>query len=66
MSTMCYIFTTKRTLTARQLLAQYRDRYTPATGSPAIDAGDPGPWGAGNDIGAIGAGVDNGADRFGR
>jgi hypothetical protein len=56
----------KRTLTVRQLLATYRERYTPGTGSAAIDAGDPGPWGAGNDIGAVGAGAGNAADLFGR
>jgi hypothetical protein len=54
-----------RTLTVRQILAQYRDKYTPGTGSPAIDAGDPA-GGAGNDIGAVGAGVSNPADLFGK
>jgi hypothetical protein len=54
----------KRTLTVRQLLAQYRTMYQPGAGSPAIDAGDPA-GGAGNDIGAIGAGTPNAADQFG-
>jgi hypothetical protein len=53
-----------RTLTVRQVLAQYRMMYMPGAGSPAIDAGDPA-GGAGNDIGAIGAGTPNPADRFG-
>lgn len=53
-----------RTLTLPQLLATYRAYYTPAAGSPLIDAGDPA-GGAGNDIGAIGAGVPNSADKFG-
>jgi PKD repeat protein len=53
-----------RTLTLGQLLAAYRAYYTPASGSPLIDAGDPA-GGAGNDIGAIGAGAPNSADQFG-
>jgi hypothetical protein len=55
----------QRTLTARSILASYRGKYTPTVGSPAIDHGDPGPYGAGNDIGAIGAGTSNAADQFG-
>jgi hypothetical protein len=31
-----------RSITARQVLANYRTRYTPGPGSPLIDAGDPG------------------------
>jgi hypothetical protein len=38
-----------------QILASFRDRYSPAEGSPLIDAGDPAD-GAGTDIGALGAG----------
>jgi hypothetical protein len=54
-----------RNLGVGQILAQYRDKYTPKSGSPAIDAGDPA-GGAGNDIGAVGAGTANAADQFGR
>jgi hypothetical protein len=54
-----------RTLTVREILSRYRSKYTPGAGSPAIDAGDPATFGAGNDIGAIGAGAPNDADRFG-
>jgi hypothetical protein len=53
-----------RAMTVRQLLAQYRHRYTPAAGSPLIDKGDPA-GGTGNDIGAVGAGAPNAADKFG-
>lgn len=55
----------KRTLKVSEILAAYRARYTPTAGSPYIDAGDPGPFGAGNDIGAVGAGAVNSADLFG-
>jgi hypothetical protein len=55
----------KRTLKVSEILAAYRARYTPTQGSPYVDAGDPGPFGAGNDIGAIGAGTGNAADLFG-
>jgi MYXO-CTERM domain-containing protein len=48
-----------------QILAYYRQAYTPAPGSPLIDAGDP-QEGPGNDIGAIGAGTPNDLDLFGR
>jgi len=47
-----------------QILAFYRGLYTPAPGSPLIDAGDPAD-GAGNDIGAVGAGAPHPADLFG-
>lgn len=53
-----------RVLTLRQILQTYRQYYTPGTGSPLIDGGDPA-GGVGNDIGAIGAGVANSADQFG-
>jgi hypothetical protein len=55
----------KRQVTVRDILALFRTRYTPQAGSPAIDTGDPA-GGTGNDIGAVGAGAENGADRFGR
>ena len=54
-----------RTLTVREILADYRGRYTPQVSSPALDAGDPA-GGAGNDIGAVGGGTANPADQFGR
>jgi hypothetical protein len=54
-----------RATTVCQVLAYYRSVYTPAAGSPLTDAGDP-QEGAGNDIGAIGSGVDNPLDMFGR
>lgn len=47
-----------------QVLRDYRALYTPRPGSPLIDAGDPRD-GEGNDIGAVGAGIRNPADRFG-
>jgi len=47
-----------------KLLLYYRSLYTPGPGSPLVDAGDP-TDGAGNDIGAIGAGAANAADKFG-
>lgn len=47
-----------------QVLAYYRGLYAPRAGSPLIDAGDPAD-GAGNDIGAVGAGTANPADKFG-
>jgi hypothetical protein len=53
-----------RTLTLGQLLSTYRAYYTPASGSPLTDAGDPAD-GAGNDIGAIGSGALNSEDQFG-
>ncbi len=42
-------------VTVSQILAFYRDVYTPAPGSPLIDAGDPAD-GDGTDIGAVDAG----------
>jgi len=51
-----------RTNSLRQALQMYRTRYTPAAGSPLIDAGH---GGNGNDIGAVGAGVANANDQFG-
>ena len=45
--------------------AYYRSVYAPGAGSPLIDAGDPAD-GAGNDVGAVGAGEDDAADLFGR
>jgi hypothetical protein len=51
-----------RTNSVRQILQMYRTRYTPAAGSPLIDAGH---GGNGNDIGAIGTGAPNSADQFG-
>ena len=53
------------TKTACQVLAFYRQIYTPAADSPLLDAGDP-QEGAGNDIGAVGAGTANELDKFGR
>lgn len=53
-----------RQLTVGALLADYRARYAPVAGSPLIDTGDPA-GGAGNDVGAIGAGAPNGNDLFG-
>jgi hypothetical protein len=54
----------RRTISVRDVLSTYRARYTPRTGSPAIDAGDPA-GGSGNDIGAVGAGAANAMDKFG-
>lgn len=54
----------KRTTTVRDALMQYRARYLPQAGSPLIDAGDP-EGGAGNDIGAVGAGAASATDKFG-
>jgi hypothetical protein len=54
----------KRQLRVSEILAGYRARYTPTQGSPYIDSGDPA-GGSGNDIGAVGAGIPNPADRFG-
>lgn len=48
-----------------QVLALYRQRYTPGAGSALIGAGDP-QDGKGSFIGAIGAGGDAPQDRFGR
>lgn len=46
-------------------MAKIRAVYTPAPGSPLIDTGDPAD-GPGNDRGAVGAGVPNALDNFGR
>ena len=54
----------KRELSVGTILADYRNRYTPAAGNPLVDAGDP-DGGAGNDIGAIGSGSPNALDLFG-
>jgi hypothetical protein len=51
-----------RTNSVRQVLQLYRTRYTPAAGSPLIDAGH---GGNGNDIGAVGTGVASPDDQFG-
>jgi MYXO-CTERM domain-containing protein len=51
------------TTTVCQVLAYYRQIYSPGTGSPLLGAGDPAD-GAGNNIGAIGAGQAN--DLFGK
>jgi hypothetical protein len=48
-----------------QVLAHYRALYTPGAGSPLIDAGDPAD-GPGTDIGAVGAGTADPADKFGK
>jgi hypothetical protein len=57
----------QRSLSAREILAAYRARYTPDAGSPALGQGDPSVFGAGNAIGAIGAsGAAAASDRFGR
>jgi hypothetical protein len=58
-----------RNVTVSQILALYRGIYTPAAGSPLIDAGDPSDdtGGARNtDIGAVGAGNAHPDDQFGR
>lgn len=47
-----------------QVLNYYRTLYTPRSGSPLIDRGDPAD-GSGADIGAVGAGVAHVADKFG-
>jgi hypothetical protein len=54
-----------RVKTVSQVLAEYRNRYMPNTGSPLIDAGDPAD-GPGVDIGAVGTGKDDTADLFGK
>jgi hypothetical protein len=46
-----------------EVLATLRALYTPAAGSPLLDAGDP-QDGPGVDIGAIGAGIPHASDRF--
>jgi hypothetical protein len=54
----------QRSITVRDVLSQYRTKYTPQAGSPVIDTGDPA-YGPGNDIGAVGAGTPNANDKFG-
>jgi hypothetical protein len=54
-----------RTFGVSKVLGYYRALYTPRAGSHLVDAGDPAD-GAGNDIGAVGAGAANPADQFGR
>jgi hypothetical protein len=54
-----------RTLKLSQVLAKLRADYTPSSGSPLIDKGDPAD-GAGVDIGAVGAGANDPADLFGK
>jgi len=53
----------KRTFTVASVLADGRTRYTPTT--LVIDAGDTATYGAGNDIGCVGAGTANADDLFG-
>jgi hypothetical protein len=55
----------QRTTSVASVLSVYRERYTPKSGSPLIDAGDPA-GGEGNDIGAVGAGTPNADDLFGK
>lgn len=52
-------------VTVSQMLAKFRDAYTPAEGSPLTDAGDPAD-GEGTDVGAVGTGKAAEGDRFGR
>jgi len=54
-----------RTYGVSKVLVYYRSLYTPKAGSSLVDAGDPAD-GSGNDIGAVGAGTPNAADKFGR
>ena len=54
-----------RTYGVSHVLAYFRALYTPLAGSPLIDAGDPAD-GAGVDIGAVGAGTADPADKFGK
>ena len=51
--------------TVSRMLAHFRKLYTPAEGSPLIDAADPAD-GEGADIGAVGAGKPDPQDQFGR
>ena len=52
-------------VTVSTMLARFRELYSPAPGSPLIDAGDPAD-GPGADVGAVGAGALHAEDRFGR
>jgi hypothetical protein len=54
-----------RTVTISQILAFYRQAYTPAESSPLLGSGDPAD-GPGSFIGAVGAGKNPPNDRFGR
>jgi hypothetical protein len=54
-----------RTYKLSQVLADMRTKFSPGTGSPVIDAGDPAD-GAGVDIGAVGGGLNDPADLFGK
>jgi hypothetical protein len=54
-----------RKATVSQILARYRDAYSPAAGSPLVGAGDPAD-GPGSYIGAVGGGDGTPADWFGR
>lgn len=51
-------------VTVSQMLAHFRDVYTPAEGSPLLGAGDPAD-GVGINIGAVGAAKPHPLDRFG-
>jgi hypothetical protein len=53
-----------RRVRVADILEAYRKAYSPAAGSPLIDAGDPAD-GPGADIGAVGAGRPDSADQFG-
>jgi hypothetical protein len=52
-------------VTVARMLARFREIYSPAEGSPLLDAGDPAD-GPGADIGAVGGGTPHAGDRFGR
>jgi hypothetical protein len=54
-----------RKVTVAQILARYREAYSPADGSPLLGAGDPAD-GPGSFIGAVGPGKDAPNDFFGR
>jgi hypothetical protein len=54
-----------RKVTVAQILAHYRDVYSPAAGSPLLGTGDPAD-GPGSYIGAVGGGDGTPADKFGR
>ena len=59
----------RRNVTVSQILALYRQIYTPAAGSPLIDTGDPSDDTGGvrnTDIGAVGAGNPHPDDQFGK
>lgn len=54
-----------RKVKVSQILKHYREIYSPADGSPLVEAGDPAD-GKGNYIGAVGIGKDAPNDHFGR